>query len=224
MSTVVFNPTNETFLTQYVGHPIELVPGAKRKFPDPTARHILNEMGPRGLVQLDYGDNEEEKTALGKKLNLEFKKKQVIRYNETNEIRRQAGLPYITPPPQITEYADEVGIGIDQPYKIKDADKEKISDLMSENSELRKQNVEIIEKLNALMTTMSNHDITPPEDKTAVEKEIERNRLEYKDSGKRLFNDWVKANMSRIGAMPEENKKEIREKYGKLNGKELELE
>lgn len=70
MSTVVHNPTDrleekfqETFTGQYLGKTFDIKPGAKIELEDKTARHLLNNFAPRGLISLVYGDegSKEEK-------------------------------------------------------------------------------------------------------------------------------------------------------------------
>ena len=68
METVLYNPTDkldkkfqEIFKGQYLGKGMRVEPGQKLKVPDPTARHLLNELAPRGLLSLNFGDDAEEK-------------------------------------------------------------------------------------------------------------------------------------------------------------------
>lgn len=132
MSTVLFNPTNEDLDAQYIGETTIIPAGTKKKVDDKRARHILNVLGSRGLMTLDYGDegeNEKTKAEVGRRRNHQFKLKQVLRFNQQNEARQAQRLPYQDPTEQIADYAEEVGVPLLQPYRVEDESVSKIADL-----------------------------------------------------------------------------------------------
>lgn len=136
MSTVLFNPTNEDMSAQYIGETTIIPAGAKVKVDDRRARHILNVLGPRGMMTLDYGDegeNEKRKADLGRKRNIEFKRKQVVNFNQNNQQREVKKLEYVTPTEELIKYSEEVGVPLIQPYR---PDDEKIHKLAEANKEI----------------------------------------------------------------------------------------
>jgi len=95
MAITLFNPTDDDFKAQYGGvtFVIPKVPedGHMVRVEDNKGNHILNQLGPRGLTSLDYGDEEEvkkKKAEDGRRRNIEFKRNQIVRYNRDNEARK----------------------------------------------------------------------------------------------------------------------------------------
>lgn len=175
MSLVLFNPTNETLRAQYVGEDVVIAPypqhGHKVKVDDARGRHILNALGPRGLMSLEFGDEEEKKAVIGLERNREFKKKQIIRYNQENERRKQAGMAYIEPTAQVAEYARELGIALLEPYALKDVEKAEVSRLKDENRSLQTELTKLSEKFNTVMQDLAAGKVGGNEATMALQKE-----------------------------------------------------
>lgn len=171
MSTVLFNPTNkldekfqELFRGQYLGVGQIIKPGQKVKVPDATARHLLNELAPRGLISLDYGDAEEARAKEGLERNREFKVKQLNDFNEKNSARKHQGLPYLWPTPTLKLYAEEIEVKLVESYQVDDAQLQKVNTLETENKDLREQMKEMNDKMNQILEQM-----TKPEENTDKE-------------------------------------------------------
>ncbi|MCK4826052.1 hypothetical protein KA005_60450, partial [bacterium] len=177
MATVLFNPTDRLeekfqglFRGHYLGKGIGVKPGEKVKVPDATARHLLNELAPRGLISLDFGDEEEERAKEGLERNREFKVKQLRDFNEKNSARKHQGLPYLWPTKTLKLYAEEIGVKLVESYQVDDAQLQKVKTLETENQDLREQMKEMNEKMNQILEQM-----TRPEentDKEEINKEI----------------------------------------------------
>lgn len=222
MSTVVFNPTHEDFNAQYVGEHVTIKAGQKLKMDDPRARHILNELGQRGLCRLEYGDDEEAIAATALERNREFRLKQIMVYNQMNEARRQQNQSYMTPPAHIKEYAKELGVRVIEPYNIKDSGNAELADAKEENRDLRKQLSSMNAMLERLLEAQDNGaKPVDPDAETAEETVIATNRLKYNKLNTNTFKGWIKNNREEIGAWPEDNKSEIRKKYLGFYGQEL---
>lgn len=103
--------------------------------------HLVNEFGQRGLVALGYSDSgkEDEIGAKAREINLQFKKRQVRVYNETNEQRKLSRLGYLPPPKKVKEYAVELGIELLEPYTLKDEEKAAIAKTSVENEVLKQK-------------------------------------------------------------------------------------
>lgn len=147
---MLWNPTNEDFDMQYAGISISLKAGQKQSFAMKCATHLLNGFGQRGLTSLTYGCDEEKVGREAIQRNLDFKKKQVIEYNQRNENRKHMGLGYLPPTNHVKKYAIELGISLLEPYSMKDAERSEISKLATENSELKAQMAQLLEKVNAM--------------------------------------------------------------------------
>lgn len=220
MSTVIFNPTNESFDAQYVGEYVTIKAGAKLKMDDPRARHILNELGQRGLCRLEYGDDEEPIAAAGIKRNRAFKLKQVMVYNQMNEARRQQNQSYMEVSPHVQAYADELGVGIIMPYNIKDDERSELATLRAERDEDKKEMKDLRDMVARLLAAQEEGNKVNPNE-TPEETTIATNRLKYHKLSKKTMEGWIRKNKAEIGAWPEENKSEIRKKYLYTYGQEL---
>jgi len=81
--------------------------------------HVLDKMGPRGLVKLDYGDDNEKAKALSMQLYEEFWLKQIRVFNEMNEQQKNEGRQYSPPSKQLREKADLFDIELVGPWKLR---------------------------------------------------------------------------------------------------------
>lgn len=160
MSKIIFNPTNELLAGFHEGVEVKVPPGIKIKVPDARANHLLNSLGPRGLVALEWGDDEDVKAKEGAKRNKEFKQKQVSRYNYINEQRRTKGLEWLMPEPHLKAYAEELGIKLMQPWSIQIDDnagqKTAVEEVKKENKELKETLAAMQEQLEILTGAMKS--------------------------------------------------------------------
>jgi len=95
-----------------------LKPGDVTEFPDNRAKHILTKFDTRGVLQLRYGDNEEERRAQAMETWRRFWEHQVIVFNQHNEGMKNANKPYIRAPKHIEDHAKLLGIGLVGPWMI----------------------------------------------------------------------------------------------------------
>jgi hypothetical protein len=247
MSTVLFNPSNELFETQYVGETVAIQPypdpGHMLKVDDARARHVLNVLGPRGLTTLDYGDSDEDKEAKaksGRERNKAFKRKQVIEFNQLNQGNEQRKLPYIVPTKQLAGYADELGITLLQPYSHPDEGREKVSGLLNEVKEkdtLIKEQGKQISDLGSQVSTLSGQvsqllkafqqPDKPQKEKVAWVEPVEggdggilidKEMLKFRTLNTPQLMGWLKKNWDNIPKYPEEIRSEIEARHEKLFG------
>jgi len=136
---VLYNPTNEEFDMQFAGVSMSMKPDTRLEVEDACGRHVLNSMGQRGLTSLSYGCDEEKIKQDALKRNLDFKKKQIIEYNQKNENRKAMGLNYLPPTINVNEYAIELGLKLLEPFSMKDPEREEINKAKAENDVLREE-------------------------------------------------------------------------------------
>jgi hypothetical protein len=155
MSTVLYNPTNEDFENMmWGGKGMPLKAGQKMTVEDACARHLLNGYTARGLCVLEFSEDPDymkKVTADGIKRNMAFKKNMVIKHNERNLIRKQAGQSYLEPTQHVIKYAAELEIGLDQPFAHRDKENERMAVLEHELTEQKKMNSDLMEKLNQIL-------------------------------------------------------------------------
>jgi hypothetical protein len=213
MSLVLFNPTNETLMAQYVGEDVIIAPypehGHKVKVDDARGRHILNALGPRGLMSLEYGDDEDAKREIGLARNREFKKKQIIRYNQENERRKQAGMAYLEPTPQVAEYARELGVALLEPYALKDPEKAEVSRLKDENRGLHTELTKLSEKFNTVMQDLATGKVGGNEATMALQRENVELKAQINDMAGKL--DKLVSAMTGAKAATEETAEPLEE-------------
>ena len=246
---VLFNPTNETLKAQHQGVDVILAPypenGHVVKVDDARARHILNILSPRGLTTLEYGDDRDDgakkktKAESGRQRNKDFKRKQVISFNELNAANKDRKIPYLHPTKQLKEYANELGLELIQPYSAPDEGTAKISGLMEEvqkKDTLIKEQGEEVSELRNQVSTLSDQvsqllkTFQPPEQKDAwVEpiengedlKEPDKDEAEmtrFRTLNKASFNSWLKKNWDEIPNYPDDIRDEIDVRHVKLLG------
>lgn len=134
---VVYNGTPDTIPWTHGGISGKLKPGDWEKWEDARAKFVLNGWGQRGLVRLDYGDKVEDKRAESMRLYKEFWFKQITRFNQENEIRRNENKPYNFPGKELTKHAEEFGVEVMGPWTMKETESTKVAALEAENKELR---------------------------------------------------------------------------------------
>jgi hypothetical protein len=152
---MIYNPTNETFEMMFGGKTIFLPAGEKLKVEDSCGRHLLNGFTTRGLAVLDFDSNIEEVTTDGKARNMAFKKRMVMEHNHRNVVRKQQGLSYTEPTKILRQYAEELGITLDEPYAVRDKEHDRLVLLERENQDLRKSIAETNDLIRQLMAEKS---------------------------------------------------------------------
>jgi len=239
MAMILFNPTDEDFEGQYVGEQVIIKAGAKVKVDDPRGRHIINSLGNRGLVTLEYGDEgggELVKAKIGIERHKVFKRKQVLDFNQINEGRFQSKQPYLTPTKQVQGYAKSLGIGIREPYNVEDAANAELSIVMTQNKELQAQVVKkdaALETLQAQVSDLTNEFrrfLALASDKAKDEKaqvvpgdgaDPAAIKAVYMKMGKDKFSNWIANNWSEIQTYPQDIKDDIASKHERLYGTEF---
>ena len=200
MSKVLFNPTNETLEAYHNGLPVTLPPGQKVKIDsDAKANHVINSLGQRGLCLLEYGDEPKEESIAeaGRKRNIEFKTKQVIRMNQDNETRQQTHKPYIDPTDQIKAYAEELGITLLSPFATTDAKNSKIKELTERLDARDQQFNELMRQMAELMKEKTG---VAPE--TEEELRVKELTMEFQMMKTPEFKQYAEANKDRVSGWP----------------------
>jgi len=227
MAIVLFNPTNENFEATYGGQTFRIPrfpeDGHLVRVDDNKGNHILNQLGPRGLTSLDYGDEgeiKERKAKDGIKRNRDFKAKQISRYNQDNEQRKSTQRVYVDPPAFIKEYAKELGIGLLAPYEIADVKNEEISELKKEAEKRDSENRELREQVRGLMETVQKllgEIEKTPEEKKADEQQkiIDEMIAKYKGMNRNIFRPTVEGlGAEGFGKLPIEVQTFISQRWG----------
>lgn len=245
MAIVLYNPTNEDMQTQYVGEDV-IIEGesaahldaegnprparCKIRVDDQRGKQVLNVLGPRGLVTLEYGDEgggEEKKAEAGRKRNQDFKYEQVIKFNTLNEQRYQSRHPYIKPKEHIKRYADELGIQLRQPYAVEDEAKKDMADAMQRNqqlerevkkkdselSELRDQVAELTSQFRMFLQRAAGESDT----RVTVEALVGK----WKTMGAPTLAPWIDKNWEHLMLLPDDAAKDLAERFERVYSKKM---
>lgn len=144
---------------QYAGISLTMKAGEKQMYEIACAKHLLNGFGPRGLTSLAYGADEEKIGTEARERNKEFKKRQIIEYNQRNENRKAMGLGYLPPTREVKKYAIELGLELLEPYAIREEErgalaegKQRIAALENQLNAQNRQMAELMEKMNSLLS------------------------------------------------------------------------
>lgn len=230
MAIILFNPTHEVMKTQYIGEDVVIPPAPdprhKMRVDDARGRHVLNVLGPKGLVTLEYGDEgqgELKKAEEGRQRNKDFWRKQVMDFNQLNDQRQAQRLPYIAPMPEVREASARLGIRLIEPYSTTD-EATKVTQGMAEKLDAKER--ELIETKGALANLERKFSemgemmkaLLAAQGKAAEPAPSEWDDLKVKVktiNGKHLQN-WVASNFNQIQGYPADVQAFIRERWEKF--------
>jgi len=135
---ILMNATPDDVEWMHVGVTGVIKAGQEIEFDNARGNHIANKFGRRGIVQLQYNDSEEikkQKRTVSMKLWTEFWEDQITKFNMHNEDQKEKGNRYAKPPEQLKNRAEELGIEILQPWKVKTAGSEELKELRKNKEE-----------------------------------------------------------------------------------------
>lgn len=80
--------------------------------------HVLNKWGARGLVRLDFGDNQEAAMNESMRRYERFWERQIQIFNENNAQRKNEGKMYLKPNKELQEHAEAFGVKLIGPWTL----------------------------------------------------------------------------------------------------------
>jgi len=189
---------------------------------DNRARHLLNAHSKIGLVQMQFGDEEEVKKKQSLRLYERFWHHQIEVFNQSNEQQKEAGNRYHRPTDILAEKAEEFGLELKKPWTVPKRDHARTEALEAENLELRKtikaQTGQISQILDALKLQTAPAETTPElvEAQDTLAETVKANKTKYKSLVAKTMSGWIKNHWEEIQEMPEENQFEIKSKYEEI--------
>lgn len=81
--------------------------------------HVLNKLGPRGLVKIEYNDDEEVLKKKAMDTYRDFWLHNIQRFNELNEQQKNEGRQYTPPTQELMDHADLFDVELVGPWKLK---------------------------------------------------------------------------------------------------------
>ena len=213
---IIANFTPDTIEWVHIGVNGKLGPNENMEVGQGRGNHILNKWGDRGLLQLQYGDEEkiEEKRKVAMKMYTRFWTYSIVVFNQHNESLKNQDKPYVMPAEQLSKHAKELGIELIGPWKLRiPVNSEEINTLKSENSDLKK----ILTKLSEQVSNLSK-EMKDSKDPSILERETYAKK--YKNKGKVQFKVYIEHNALDISTWPPERQDEARIKWGSFNFEE----
>ena len=205
-------------------------------FDDSRANFILNKFGIRGLVVMNFGDDEEVKKAESLKMWRIFWERQIENHNQHNEQQKEAGNRYSRPTDELDEHAKLLGLDLLRPWRVEAKSSKETDELKGENMALKESMKTLQAQMAEMMKMMIMSgqakaqsqpvvDVKPELEAKKSEPEVDTidpaiaiNKNKYMRLGESNMNLWVSKNWENILAMPDVNRIEIEEKYEKLYG------
>jgi hypothetical protein len=218
---IVMNGTPDEIEWWHVGVNGIIKPGETVEMEDGRAKHILNKFNAIGLIQLNFGDNPEEKKKSSMALWRSFWERQIENHNRANEEAKVNGNRYSKPPAGLEEKARQFGVELLRPWRIEKKDSKELDELKNENKSLKGSLETMQAQMTKILEMMGRPQIlTPAAVSSDAEKAlaglVESNQNKYKRLGESNMKAWVVKNWDDILQMPEINKAEIRTRYEEL--------
>ena len=174
---------------------------------DARGNHILNQFGPRGLIKLQYGDEEEVRKKEAMTIYTMFWERQITNFNQQNEARKNENKAYIAPNKQLQEKADEMGLEIVGPWKLK------IPVASAEMDKLKAENKELYTKIDTLQTQVSELIEAITQDRATMATDKEQYLRQFKTRSKANYKAWVGSHIEDIASWPKDIQAEAENKW-----------
>jgi hypothetical protein len=169
---IIANLTPEDLPWTHIGVQGIIHSGQILEMEDSRARHVLNKMEARGLLRLDFGDNQEEKKALAQQTYIDFWVKQITNFNQDQERRKNTNRETIYPSKQLLDKAKELGVEILGPWAYKPSENTEMTRMQKENSDLKVQLAMVIQRLDDLAKGGVN--VSTPEAMKSIEEKVQQ--------------------------------------------------
>lgn len=125
-------------------------------FEDGRARFILNKFAIRGLVAMNFGDDEKEKKTEALNLWTRFWERQIEAHNQHNEDQKEKGNRYSRPTDELDRHAKLLGLELLRPWRVEaKGDNKQVDELRGENVALRKSLEAMQSQMTELMRMMA---------------------------------------------------------------------
>jgi len=214
----ILNGTPDSIEWWHVGVNGIIKPGETVEMEDGRANHVLNKLGAKGLIKLDFGDNLEEKKKVSMSLWRAFWERQIENHNQANEDAKEKGNRYTKPTPEIEEKAKLFGLDILRPWRVEKKDNKELEEAKAENKSLKDDLKSLQAQMSKILEMMGNKApaVISSDAEKALAGLVESNQNKYKRLGESNMKAWVVRNWDDILQMPEANKAEIRARYEEL--------
>jgi len=200
---IIANFTPDEIRWEHVGHSGTLKPGQIiRDMPEGRGKHLLNKYSPRGIIELEFGNDEEARKKEAMETWEIFWNHDIQTFNQHNERMKNQNLPYIAPTKERASHAQALGIELIGPWVIKPKEDADVKELKSEIDELKELVASLVKNLPPV-----------PEEKKE-EKDWQQVLVRAGAMNTGMFEKMITE--PDFADCPEEIKIGLRERYGKL--------
>ena len=238
---IIANLTPDPLTWTHQGISGTIKPGQILEFEDKRGRHILNKLDARGLIQLKYGDDTEQRKAEALATWKRFWTRQITIFNQDNERRKNTQREYVDPQREVEEHAKALGLEMVGPWSVKQTDNSMVEILRDENRKLQTTVATLTEQMSSILAAMQERGEVPDALKSVAEKvalskrgvesqseaknETPPNPMdeatlinEFSKLSKDRFLKWTYDNLARIDApeYPATVRALIKDKWGRL--------
>lgn len=147
---IIANFTPDPIDWQHIGQVGTLKPGAVEKFEDNRGKHILTKFTARGVLKLEWGDDQELKKKQAMEQYRKFWTWQVQSFNQDNQKREATKREAVPPTPLLEKKAKELGLELLGPWRAPQIDES------TEMGQLKKENLELKISMGNMMSKMEN--------------------------------------------------------------------
>lgn len=206
----IANFTPDTIKWLHVGITGKLEPDDITEFEDARGKHILNKWGARGLLRITYDDRDREDEMREKAMEIyrSFWSRQISNFNQHNESLKNQDRAYVYPTKMLSKKAEDFGIDLIQPWKLKppvsETDKKEMDELKDRLGKME-------EMMSKMVDTLG--DVTKQRDDALVSQFTLLNQEEFKP--------WLEANLATVRTWPKNVQTLVQVKWIDLYGSEV---
>lgn len=170
---------------------------------DRKGNHILNKLGDRGLVQLQFGDeaNLEVRKVESMEAYRAFWLKNIGHHNQFNEGRRNESKSFVSASKQVTQKAEEFGIELIGPWKLlPPAAKKEVEEAKAEVVAVRSEMAEMKEMINTMIASMTS--LPTPAAAEPTDDPLKQYTNQFQSRGAKKLKVWARLNKDAISEWP----------------------
>jgi len=200
--SMIANYTPDAIRWEHIGFSGILEAGKVVEMPEGRAKHLLNKYSPRGIIQLEFGDDEEKRKKEAMETWEIFWNHTIQNFNQHNERMKNQNLPYIAPTKMDVAHAKMLNIELIGPWVMKPKENEGVKELKAEINDLKELVASFVKDLPPV----------PKEEKEPKDWQQVLVRAGAMNTG--MFEKMITE--PGFKDCPEEIKVGLRERYGKL--------
>lgn len=214
----IANFTPDSIKYTHVGLHGTIVPEQVIEVDAAKGNHILNKWGDRGLLQLQFGDEQNLDPLKAKAMEVytDFWMKNITNFNQFNERMKNENKAFVEAQPELQSKAKELGITLIGPWKLAPPAQEKeLKEAKEEVARLTKDFGDLKDTVNTLVAALTQQNTPAPGSAQAQVQEdpLREFTKQFLHRSKANLKVWAKMDKETIKTWPEEVLKELHIKW-----------